>query len=174
MNIDGSEQVRLTNNPASDGRPSFSPAPETTAAVTNIPETTASEATTLPTYSEIVSTYPKGVELSCTNAEVSDVTPDGEWVFTGGLICAGKSQLTVEAGGTFTIGEGELFFGKPWKSYGAKITVMKTVTIDGKTKFSCIDGPEFEAQAVDWDELTKRNRIYEAKEKHICNFHKFS
>ena len=32
------------------------------------------------------------------------------------------------------------------------------VTVDGKTKFSCIDGPEFEAQAVNWDELTKRNR----------------
>ncbi len=48
------------------------------------------------------------------------------------------------------------------------------VTIAGKTKFSCIDGPEFEAQAVDWDELTKRNRIYQDKEKHICNLHKFS
>lgn len=48
------------------------------------------------------------------------------------------------------------------------------VTVAGKTKFSCIDGPEFEAQAVDWDELTKRNRIYQDKEKHICNLHKFS
>jgi ferredoxin--NADP+ reductase len=48
------------------------------------------------------------------------------------------------------------------------------VTVAGKTKFSCIDGPEFEAQEVDWDELTKRNRVYDAKEKHICNLERFS
>jgi len=42
------------------------------------------------------------------------------------------------------------------------------VTVGGKTQFSCIDGPEFDAQLVDWDELTKRNAIYEEKEKHIC------
>ncbi|MFA5287042.1 MAG: sulfide/dihydroorotate dehydrogenase-like FAD/NAD-binding protein [Candidatus Omnitrophota bacterium] len=48
------------------------------------------------------------------------------------------------------------------------------VTVEGKTKFSCIDGPEFEAQAIDWDELTKRNRVYQDKEKHICNLYKVS
>ena len=48
------------------------------------------------------------------------------------------------------------------------------VTVGGKTKFSCIDGPEFEAQDVDWDELTKRNRVYQDKEKHICNLNKVS
>ncbi len=43
------------------------------------------------------------------------------------------------------------------------------VTVAGQTKFSCVDGPEFDGQLVDWGELTKRNRIYEDKEKHICN-----
>jgi ferredoxin/flavodoxin---NADP+ reductase len=42
------------------------------------------------------------------------------------------------------------------------------VTIGGKVKFSCVDGPEFDAHAVDWDELAKRNNIYAEKEKHIC------
>lgn len=42
------------------------------------------------------------------------------------------------------------------------------VTVGGKTKFSCVDGPEFDGHLVDWEELTKRNRIYEDKEKHIC------
>jgi len=42
------------------------------------------------------------------------------------------------------------------------------VTVAGETKFSCVDGPEFEAHSVDWDELIKRNRIYDDKEKHIC------
>jgi ferredoxin--NADP+ reductase len=43
------------------------------------------------------------------------------------------------------------------------------VSVGGQTKFSCVDGPDFEASLVDWDELAKRNRIYEAQEKHICN-----
>jgi ferredoxin--NADP+ reductase len=42
------------------------------------------------------------------------------------------------------------------------------VTVGGKTLFSCVDGPEFDAHRVDWDELMKRNRIYDDKEKHIC------
>lgn len=46
------------------------------------------------------------------------------------------------------------------------------VTVGGEVKFSCVDGPEFDAQLVNWDELAKRNRIYEAKEKHICNLYK--
>ncbi len=42
------------------------------------------------------------------------------------------------------------------------------VTVGGETKFSCVDGPEFAADLVDWDELIKRSRIYEPQEKHIC------
>ena len=48
------------------------------------------------------------------------------------------------------------------------------VTVGGKVKFSCVDGPEFEASLVDWDELIKRNRIYADKEKHICRLNKIS
>jgi len=46
------------------------------------------------------------------------------------------------------------------------------VTVDGKTKFTCIDGPEFNASLIDWDELIMRNKVYEDKEKHICNLYK--
>ncbi len=46
------------------------------------------------------------------------------------------------------------------------------VTVGGELKFSCVDGPDFDAHLVDWDELTKRNKIYETKEKHICNLNK--
>jgi NAD(P)H-flavin reductase len=42
------------------------------------------------------------------------------------------------------------------------------VTVGGKMYFSCVDGPEFDASLVDWEELIKRNRIYDDKEKHIC------
>jgi len=46
------------------------------------------------------------------------------------------------------------------------------VTVDGETRFSCIDGPEFDGHLVDWEELGKRNNIYVDKEKHICRLHK--
>jgi len=42
------------------------------------------------------------------------------------------------------------------------------VTVGGKVKFSCVDGPEFEADKVDWEELEKRNSMYLDQEKHIC------
>ncbi len=46
------------------------------------------------------------------------------------------------------------------------------VSIGGEVKFTCVDGPEFDASLVDWDELIKRNKIYAEKEKHICNLYK--
>ena len=46
------------------------------------------------------------------------------------------------------------------------------VTVDGKTKFACVDGPEFDGHLVDWDELIKRNNFYKNEEaedsNHIC------
>lgn len=42
------------------------------------------------------------------------------------------------------------------------------VSVGKEVKFSCVDGPEFNASQVDWDELSKRNSIYGEKEKHIC------
>jgi len=42
------------------------------------------------------------------------------------------------------------------------------VVIDGKIKFACCDGPEFNAHQVDWEELMNRNRTYEEEEKCAC------
>ena len=39
------------------------------------------------------------------------------------------------------------------------------VTVDGKTKFVCVDGPEFDAHAVDFDEMLSRLRQYTVEEK---------
>jgi ferredoxin/flavodoxin---NADP+ reductase len=39
------------------------------------------------------------------------------------------------------------------------------VTIDGKMKFACVDGPEFDGHKVDFDELIMRNRTYVDSEK---------
>ena len=39
------------------------------------------------------------------------------------------------------------------------------VTIDGETKFACVDGPEFDGHQVDFNELTKRQGMYLDDEK---------
>ena len=38
------------------------------------------------------------------------------------------------------------------------------VSIGGQTKFVCVDGPEFDAHQVDWDEMMSRMRSYKAEE----------
>lgn len=38
------------------------------------------------------------------------------------------------------------------------------VTVGGKTKFVCVDGPEFDAHAVDFDEMLSRLRQYRSEE----------
>ena len=45
------------------------------------------------------------------------------------------------------------------------------VTIGGKTKFACVDGPEFDAYLVDFDEAMRRQGMYRSQEQesdHKC------
>jgi NAD(P)H-flavin reductase len=39
------------------------------------------------------------------------------------------------------------------------------VTVGGKTKFGCVDGPEFDGHSVDFDELVKRQRLFLPEER---------
>ena len=41
------------------------------------------------------------------------------------------------------------------------------VTINGKTRFACVDGPEFDGHQVDYDELMLRLQAYSEEEK-VC------
>lgn len=43
------------------------------------------------------------------------------------------------------------------------------VTVDGKTKFACVDGPDFDGHKVDFSNLMERNRMYREDELHQCN-----
>ena len=49
-------------------------------------------------------------------------------------------------------------------------------TVDNKTVFVCVDGPEFDAHLVDFETLTRRNRTYFEDERtaldHLCNYDK--
>ena len=47
------------------------------------------------------------------------------------------------------------------------------VTVNGRMKFACVDGPEFEGHTVDFDELMMRNRTYvdlerDSDSRHQC------
>ena len=50
------------------------------------------------------------------------------------------------------------------------------LTVGGKTHFACVDGPEFDGYAVDFDEAISRSSIYRDFEKHAyeteCNLFK--
>ena len=39
------------------------------------------------------------------------------------------------------------------------------VTVGGKVKFACVDGPDFDAHEIDFDEVINRTRIYKNEEK---------
>lgn len=39
------------------------------------------------------------------------------------------------------------------------------VTVGGQTKFTCVDGPEFDGHLIDWDEFLKRQKRFREEEK---------
>ena len=45
------------------------------------------------------------------------------------------------------------------------------VTVGGVTKFACVDGPEFDGYAVDYEELMNRNSIYREREAQVTKDH---
>ena len=50
------------------------------------------------------------------------------------------------------------------------------LTVDGETKFACVDGPDFDGYKVDFDEAMGRSRMYFDQERkaheHVCNLYK--
>ena len=46
------------------------------------------------------------------------------------------------------------------------------VTVGGKTKFVCVDGPEFDAHEVDWNEMLSRMRAFKAEEAEALEAYK--
>lgn len=50
------------------------------------------------------------------------------------------------------------------------------LTVDGETKFACVDGPDFDGFKVDFDEAMKRGAYYKEFERkthnHVCNLFK--
>lgn len=79
------------------------------------------------------------------------------------------------------------FVSKLTKEYGVKTVVSMNpimidgtgmcggcrLTVGGKTRFACVDGPEFDAHKVDFDEAMSRSGVYRDFERHAftntCN-----
>lgn len=45
------------------------------------------------------------------------------------------------------------------------------ITVGGKTKFACVDGPDFDGHEVDFDEAMRRQLMYKTEEKKSCDEH---
>lgn len=48
------------------------------------------------------------------------------------------------------------------------------VNVGGQVKFACVDGPDFDAHQVDFDELMLRNTYYKKEEAHACRMGGFN
>lgn len=122
------------------------------------------------------------------------MTDDGSYGEKGN-VCVPLTRL-LEGGETFdeviTIGPLIMmkFVAAATKPYGIKTVASMNpimidgtgmcgccrVTVGGEMKFACVDGPDFDAQLIDFDEAMKRSRTYaefeaKAREKH-CNLYK--
>ncbi|MGL6193644.1 MAG: sulfide/dihydroorotate dehydrogenase-like FAD/NAD-binding protein, partial [Thermoguttaceae bacterium] len=89
--------------------------------------------------------------------------------------------LTPAVGCVYTIGPAIMmkFCAETCRPFGIKtIASLNSVMIDGtgmcggcrvkignETKFTCVDGPEFDALAVDWDIVLARHKMYHCEEK---------
>ena len=114
---------------------------------------------------------------------------------TKGLVTAALEEL-IQSGETYdeVIAIGPIvmmkFVCKVTKQYNIKTIVSMNpimidgtgmcggcrLTVGGKTKFACVDGPEFDGFEVDFDEAMKRGSMYKDFERHAyeetCNLFK--
>ncbi|MDR2449464.1 MAG: sulfide/dihydroorotate dehydrogenase-like FAD/NAD-binding protein [Prevotellaceae bacterium] len=121
-------------------------------------------------------------EMKAVAHEVFITTDDGS-CGTKGLV-TDKMKALLEGNNTYTqlVAIGPMvmmkFVALAAKPFGTPLTVsMNTlmvdgtgmcgacrVTVDGKTKFTCVDGPEFDGYAVDFDEAMRRQGMYKQME----------
>lgn len=128
-------------------------------------------------------------ELKQAADELHWATDDGTYGFHGNVV---QLLLSLARPGTFT--EGHVIGPIPMMKAAAEATrgwglklhaSLNPVMIDGtgmcggcrvsvggQIRFACVDGPEFDAHLVDFDELARRNRAYRGMEqealKHDC------
>ncbi len=130
-------------------------------------------------------------EMRKTCDEVYPTTDDGSYGFHG--FVTQKLQTLIDSGNkidlVLAIGPIPMMraVAEVTRPYGIKTVVSLNpvmvdgtgmcggcrATVDNKTVFVCVDGPEFDAHKVDFATLERRNRTYNISEKeaidHLCN-----
>jgi ferredoxin--NADP+ reductase len=134
-------------------------------------------------------------EFKAVSDDLTVVTDDGSYGEKG-VVTAPLERLIEEKGADYfdeVIAIGPIvmmkFVSLLTKKYGIKTTVSMNpimidgtgmcggcrLTVDGKTQFACVDGPDFDGHLVDFDGLMKRNSMYsdfEKKRSEDCNLFK--
>lgn len=121
-------------------------------------------------------------EMRAISDELIITTDDGSYGRQGVVTVPLKEML--DAGGVdIVVAIGPMpmmkFVAKTTEPYGVKTIVSLDpimidgtgmcggcrVTVGGKTMFTCVDGPDFDAHQVDWEELKARKAFYFEEEK---------
>ena len=133
-------------------------------------------------------------EFRACSKSLTIMTDDGSYGRQGVVTSPLKEALDGGAGYDKIIAIGPLVMMKfvvaTAKPYGVPVTVSMNpimidgtgmcggcrLTVGGKTKFACVDGPDFEGYEVDFDEAMERSRMYCDFEAHAreetCNLFK--
>ena len=122
-------------------------------------------------------------EMKAASHDLRVTTDDGSYGHHGFVTDVLRKILDEQKDVKLVVGIGPVpmmkFLCKLTKEYGVKTMVSLNpimvdatgmcgacrVTVGGKTKFCCVDGPEFDGHEVDYDELVKRQRAYLTEEK---------
>jgi ferredoxin--NADP+ reductase len=122
-------------------------------------------------------------EMKAASHDLRVTTDDGSYGHHGFVTDVLRGILNERKDVKMIVGIGPVpmmkFLCKLTKEYGVKTVVSLNpimvdatgmcgacrVTVAGKTKFCCVDGPEFDGHEVDYDELVKRQRAYLTEEK---------
>ena len=126
-------------------------------------------------------------EMKAASTELHICTDDGSYGTKG--FVTNKLEELINAGKNFdlVIAIGPVIMMKfvcdITKKYGIKTIVSLNplmidgtgmcgccrVTVDGKVRYACVEGPDFDGHLVDFDELMRRNSTYKEHEKaHVC------
>jgi ferredoxin--NADP+ reductase len=122
-------------------------------------------------------------EMKAASHDLRVTTDDGSYGVHGFVTDVLKKILDERKDVKLVVGIGPVpmmkFLCKMTKEYGVKTMVSLNpimvdatgmcgacrVTVGGRTRFCCVDGPEFNGHEVDYDELVKRQRAYLTDEK---------
>ena len=122
-------------------------------------------------------------EMKAASHDLKVTTDDGNYGHHGFVTDVLRQVLDERKDVKLVVGIGPVpmmkFLCKLTKVYGIKTVVSLNpimvdatgmcgacrVTVGGKTRFCCVDGPEFDGHEVDFDELVKRQRAYLTEEK---------